>query len=105
GPFPNPFGRCTMRAPPSSGRHRRQPRSREERKPLHRVLTFFKTALRCAAPLTETASGPRRQGRLESTPHRVLTKAKVALRWAARFGQTVTGRQLRSTLKKAPSGC
>src|SRR5690606_19959427 len=74
-------------------------------KPLHRVLTFFETALRCAAPLTETASGPRRQGRLESTPHRVLTKAKVALRWAARFGQTVTGRQLRSTLKEAPSGC
>src|SRR5690606_31899337 len=35
---------------------------------LHRVLTFFETALRCAAPQTETAFGPGRKGRLKSTP-------------------------------------
>src|SRR5690606_27565702 len=75
------------------------------KKPLHRVLTFSETALRCAAPLTETASGPRRQGRLKSTPHRVLTEAKVALQCAAPSDETVADRHLRRTLKKTPAGC
>lgn len=45
---------------------------------LHRVLTFSETALRCAAPLDETAQAGD-EGRLKKVPGRVLTEAEVAL--------------------------
>ena len=52
----------------------------------HRVLTFFETALICAAPQRERPDGREREGRRKSPPHEVLTDAKVALQCAAHPG-------------------
>ena len=53
---------------------------------LHRVLTFFETALICAAPQRERPDGREGEGRRKFPPGRVLTDAKVALQCAAHPG-------------------
>src|SRR5690606_28592251 len=65
-PFPNARIACTMRAPLRSGPPREAPGGTEEG--LHTVLTFFETALECAAPSTGTPVRLNGKGSAEINP-------------------------------------